>query len=47
MAMLDLASSEGVWRTPNTLSGVTGLARRLARQKQPWVACEATGRHGR
>lgn len=46
-AMLDLASPQAAWRTPNTPSGIAGLARRLARQERPWVVCEATGRYGR
>lgn len=46
-AMLDLTSSQGAWRIPNTPSGIAGLVRRLARQERPWVVCEATGRYGR
>ena len=46
-AMLDLASPQGAWRTPNTPSGLASLRRRLAKQERPWVVCEATGRHSR
>jgi transposase len=46
-AMLDLATAEGAWRTPNSLPGIATLKRRLAGYERPWVVCEATGRYGR
>jgi transposase len=45
--MLDLATPEGTWRTPNSLSGIVALGKRLGRYEQPRVVCEATGRYGR
>ena len=46
-AILDMAASEGAWRTPNSLPGIAVLRKRLARYERPWVVCEATGRYAR
>ena len=46
-AMLDMAASDGTWRTPNSLSGMAALRKRLARYDRPRMVCEATGRYGR
>lgn len=46
-AMLDLATPEQTWRTPNSLPGIAALGKRLARYERPHVVCEATGRYGR
>jgi transposase len=46
-AMLDLATPEGTWRTPNSASGIAALGKRLARYERPQLVCEATGRYGR
>ena len=46
-AMLDIALPDQIWRTPNTLSGITALQKRLKRFEHPHVVCEATGRYGR
>lgn len=45
--MLDMAGPDGVWQTPNSLPGMVGLRKRLARYDRPRVVCEATGRYGR
>jgi hypothetical protein len=34
-AMLDLATLEGTWRTPNSLSGIRALGKRLSRYDPP------------
>src|SRR5687767_15022195 len=46
-AMLDLATADGTWRVPNSLSGIAALRKKLARYERPKVVCEATGRYGR
>ena len=46
-AMVEIAFPDQIWRTPNTLSGITALQKRLKRFEYPHVVCEATGRYGR